>query len=302
MPLEPDVDNLDDLVESNPAFDDPVNQGDDHDRITKRGVLGNITGSADETRLLSNREVVALINANSLELRPTAAGGEEYQLNFGDADATKTHGGLRYDGVDLLALINDALQGIIELRGSDAAPDDRKLATFDPTLGFEFFRAGLLMLQGQASVLTLKAEDESSVAIRLESDASVSYLTITGAPASPSLLRAEVDGAGMILQGMTAGTVLVNMATFDPDTGANFTIDGAVALGVVDGSTVGANVGAIQLNGITTWTTGVGSPEGVVSAAPGSIYSDTVSGSAAPLWMKNFSGGNTGWLQIASVP
>lgn len=40
---------------------------------------------------------------------------------------------------------------------------------------------------------------------------------------------------------------------------------------------------------------GTGSPEGVVSAAPGSTYLDT---DADSLWMKDTGTGNTGWIQL----
>jgi len=39
---------------------------------------------------------------------------------------------------------------------------------------------------------------------------------------------------------------------------------------------------------------GVGSPEGVVTATPGTIYTDT---SGHTLWSKETGVGNTGWLQ-----
>ena len=56
----------------------------------------------------------------------------------------------------------------------------------------------------------------------------------------------------------------------------------------------------IRIDSQTTWSTGSGSPEGVVAANPGSLYSDQVSGSAFPLYIKNFSNGNTGWLAVTS--
>lgn len=41
--------------------------------------------------------------------------------------------------------------------------------------------------------------------------------------------------------------------------------------------------------------TGVGSPEGVVTAPPGTTYLDTSSDS---LWFKKTGAGNTGWIQL----
>lgn len=43
------------------------------------------------------------------------------------------------------------------------------------------------------------------------------------------------------------------------------------------------------------WSSGSGSPEGVVTASVGSLYSDVA---GANLWFKTTGAGNTGWTQI----
>ena len=303
MPLEPDVDNLDDLVETNPAFDDPVNQGDDHDRITKRGILGNITGDESETRLLSAREVVALINENSLELRPTAAGGDAYQLNFGDAAGSKTHGGLRFDGADLISLINDALTGLMELRGSLLAPDDAKFIAFDPAAGFTLFHdndgagARLPVLESTgANALRQKAVDEDT-ALEFIQETAAGFPTLRiFSGAGVFIIRSEVNDVAVTLSSRNGAGTVRTVFSGDPNAGSNMYFDGVANWRLIAANKV--DFGANQVS----WEHGAGSPEGVVEAFPGSIYSDESSGSAAPLWMKNFGTGNTGWLQIAFVP
>ncbi|MFN4288902.1 MAG: hypothetical protein ACK4E3_10460 [Brevundimonas sp.] len=49
------------------------------------------------------------------------------------------------------------------------------------------------------------------------------------------------------------------------------------------------------------WTSGSGSPEGVVTGPPGSIYAQTDGTGDTTLWKKNSGTGNTGWAQIAQV-
>lgn len=44
-----------------------------------------------------------------------------------------------------------------------------------------------------------------------------------------------------------------------------------------------------------SWTTGVGSPEGVVTAPIGSLYSNTSGGASTTLYVKTSGAGNTGW-------
>jgi hypothetical protein len=43
-------------------------------------------------------------------------------------------------------------------------------------------------------------------------------------------------------------------------------------------------------------TLGTGSPEGVVVATPGKLYSDTSAGAGGGLYVKETGDGNTGWI------
>lgn len=53
--------------------------------------------------------------------------------------------------------------------------------------------------------------------------------------------------------------------------------------------------GTIQLPGGITWSKGVGSPEGVVTAPIGSLYSNTSGGASTTLYVKTSGASNTGW-------
>lgn len=44
------------------------------------------------------------------------------------------------------------------------------------------------------------------------------------------------------------------------------------------------------------WTSGTGSPEGVVTAAPGSLYTNSSGGVSTTLYVKESGTGNTGWV------
>jgi len=50
----------------------------------------------------------------------------------------------------------------------------------------------------------------------------------------------------------------------------------------------------LPVNGLV-WKTGTGSPEGVVTAAVGSLYSNTSGGTSTTLYVKTSGTGNTGW-------
>jgi hypothetical protein len=69
--------------------------------------------------------------------------------------------------------------------------------------------------------------------------------------------------------------------------------DATVNLGdlVIDTSGKG-----IKLPGGITWTSGAGSPEGVVTAPIGSLYSRSDGGPLTSLYVKQSGSGNTGWV------
>ena len=190
-------------------------------------------------------------------------------------------------------LIAGILNDTLALLGSVAGEGDTPLATFDPAGEFVLFRAGLPMLTGNANDLVVNGEDETGVSFTVESAAGVEYVRLSGAPASSQLIDALVEAQNLTFRGVATGGATRNLFTGDPDGAATLYNAGLVRLQTfADGYT----------NGVVSWTVGFGSPEGVVAAGPGSIYSDGTSGSAKPLWMKNFSAGNTGWLAVDFQP
>lgn len=49
-------------------------------------------------------------------------------------------------------------------------------------------------------------------------------------------------------------------------------------------------------SGAPIWTSGTGSPEGSISAPPGSLYTNEAGGAGSTLWIKESGSGNTGWI------
>jgi hypothetical protein len=98
-------------------------------------------------------------------------------------------------------------------------------------------------------------------------------------------------------------------ATFTDNIDANMTITKVIfgktttSLVFYDGNTTNSNgnfvVGTsgkgIVLPGGITWTSGSGSPEGVVTAPVGSLYSRSDGGLLTSLYVKQSGSGNTGW-------
>lgn len=77
----------------------------------------------------------------------------------------------------------------------------------------------------------------------------------------------------------------------------SFLTDGVVHLGTA--STRFLNVFSRYLRpgaGTVIWTSGAGTPEGVVTAVVGSMYTDTTGGAGTTLYIKESGTGNTGWV------
>lgn len=76
-----------------------------------------------------------------------------------------------------------------------------------------------------------------------------------------------------------------------------FKLDGDQNATVLTGNLViGTSGKGISLPGGITWTSGSGSPEGVVTAPVGSLYSRSDGGLLTSLYVKESGSGNTGWM------
>jgi hypothetical protein len=74
-------------------------------------------------------------------------------------------------------------------------------------------------------------------------------------------------------------------------------VDGTQAIigvGGVDQMTV-SNAGHIILSNGSVIASGIGSPENVIEAPIGSIYTDTTGSTSTTLYIKTSGSGNTGW-------
>lgn len=101
----------------------------------------------------------------------------------------------------------------------------------------------------------------------------------------------SVDAAGgsnneLLFGKSTNGTTFIETARFDGSN--NFKVN----TGNVVINTAGKGV---TLPGGITWTSGAGSPEGVVTAPVGSLYSRSDGGVLTSLYVKQSGSGNTGW-------
>jgi hypothetical protein len=98
------------------------------------------------------------------------------------------------------------------------------------------------------------------------------------------------EAANFVVQTMSAGTLTSALAV--TGTGINNTAIGATTPGTGAFTTLTGTT--IRLTSTITWTQGTGSPEGVVTAAVGSLFSRT--DAATTLYVKQTGAGNTGWV------
>jgi hypothetical protein len=111
--------------------------------------------------------------------------------------------------------------------------------------------------------------------------------------------RGNTSGANNTFVGGRAGGITTgsnNIVIGAGATASSRTVSNETTIG--NSSTTKARIfGTLTLasTGIT-WSACAGSPEGAVTAQPGSIYSDTNGGSGATLYVKESGTGNTGWI------
>ncbi len=289
MPLEPSFGNIDDLNPDWPLGTDPLAEGDDHIRGIKLSLQGNVTGDAAQTRLLADAIATVFARAGSVEVIAQAAASARLALRD-DTDALNyavifaaAVGGLFVDSqVDAQPVV---------LRGRGAASDEQEILRGTPDTGTTIFFAGLPIFATVATGVDVLANQIDLNNSAVDSQTNIIARNSLG---GLNLLVKTTSGDGAIWQTDPSGAIQDQWILMQRDGSVALYFDSVVKLATL--------VNGIQINGQTNWTTGSGSPEGVVVANPGSLYSDQVSGSGFPLWIKNFSNGNTGWLKVDSSP
>ena len=124
-----------------------------------------------------------------------------------------------------------------------------------------------------------------------------------------NITTVAATGAGLTLPQALQGIVLILSNNGSNDArifaAGNSTINGFSGLTgiLLQKNTTGIFVGNntkqwTQLNtsGVPGVLTGYGSPQGVVSAAPGTLYTNLNGGANVTLWVKESGTGNTGWV------
>jgi hypothetical protein len=151
----------------------------------------------------------------------------------------------------------------------------------------------------QVSVANLTAGRAVSVA-GLTSTSNVTLST------NATYLRGVTTGATTTrMFGINAGNV-VYIGSIDTQTaGGVIFINGTEFMNVSTANNVTVSAGnliigtagrGVTLPGGITWTSGSGSPEGVVTAPVGSLFSRSDGGAGTSLYVKQSGSGNTGWV------
>lgn len=165
-----------------------------------------------------------------------------------------------------------------------------------PLAGTEVFP----LVQSGATVKT----PVSSVLDQSGTEAKIKSLTVSGAIAAIVASSIQVDifnGVSRIFAiGANTGTAgKLKLIAASSDASVYFEVievkangDASIPTGNLIIGTAGKGV---SLPGGITWTSGAGSPEGVVTAPVGSLYSRTDGGVLTSLYVKQSGTGNTGW-------
>ena len=123
----------------------------------------------------------------------------------------------------------------------------------------------------------------------------------------------SASGNGGYVQGRSSGNIVWDIGTtknfFPGGTTTDMAINtraGAIVLGTnltprltlntSGDATINTSGRGFVLPGGISWTSGAGSPEGVVTAPVGSLYSRSDGGAGTSLYVKESGSGNTGWV------
>lgn len=97
--------------------------------------------------------------------------------------------------------------------------------------------------------------------------------------------------------GVIAGNNELDVYTYGANWQKTFSFSGSGNATAVIGNVVVSTSGkGFTLPGGITWTSGAGSPEGVVTAPVGSLYSRSNGGALTSFYVKESGAGNTGWV------
>jgi len=162
---------------------------------------------------------------------------------------------------------------------------------------------------------TLGITTNSTTAIRIDASQNVGINTVPGykfdvSSAAVNVARFTVPSNGYIDISDGTGNFRVQMLSNVPHAGtttnnnfnliANNVVRATVGttgdFSLANGNFVVSTSGkGVSLPGGITWTSGTGSPEGVVTAPVGSLYSRSDGGVLTSLYVKQSGSGNTGW-------
>jgi hypothetical protein len=111
-------------------------------------------------------------------------------------------------------------------------------------------------------------------------------------------LETSVTSAGVVKFNLNwDGGLGTRAFSFTQNSAESLNIDSSDNVKVTAGNLVIGTAGKnISLPGGITWTSGAGSPEGVVTAPVGSLYSRSDGGLLTSLYVKESGSGNTGWV------
>lgn len=218
MPLEPDVDNIDDLVQSNPIVTDDVNEGDNHLRIIKRALQGNVSGDDLTTSLLAAGIPMFRVDGVGAAVFRVELNGSPALLFLQDGGAVEVARIQANDAGNLVIQHSKDNRGV-NLAGSVGAPGDTLLFTGDPLGEAVLFNLGNGVLVAAANGGEVRSSDGIiSSSIRLANDdGSVLWGNLFASGGGGMTLSAEVNGSLLTLRGRTGAGGITTFATFQAE-------------------------------------------------------------------------------------
>ncbi len=193
---------------------------------------------------------------------------------FGTGVSAANRGAISHNGTNV-TIQNYLHGGTVNLNAEDNGGTNRTMLVADPDTSVDLYYAGAKVLESVSTGLFFGSSVSGGNRGQLTADATT------------VILRNRVSGGVVQVRANSTGAADRLVIAGNSDNSVDLYYAGTVRLAT--------NATGITINSGPTWTSGTGSPESVVTAPVGSLFSRTDGGASTTLYVKESGSGNTGW-------
>lgn len=214
--------------------------------------------------------------------------GQDYQTNLSDIIPVVITSTLQVEDTDVsLAARNDLSAGATVLTKGDTAVNDGYGGLYVVAAGVVSGTRNITLANGNTAVYQFRSIIEN-------------VLNKTSLKSADLPINTIIKTRGLNSQndGLNGNYIILSAGAYGgtPDEVVDFELDNGNVAKLLD-----LNVRTLRISNDVIWMTGTGSPEGVTSAAQGSIFSRTDGAIGTTVYIKEVGSGNTGWSAVGGT-